>query len=180
MRRYTSKAHPNNKDNTNLVDKDIAEKENENDNDIIMDNNELSNQVNHKLEAIKFYTKNVRKNNLNKIVTNKVKVKVLQKEKNDALKNSKGGYYSYNKNICVLGSLQFLLNKANLISTIKDKLLFQLNANDLYSLLVNIQYVSAKDGSLKGTTPMESMIVTGKANSVLIGERIHNGLRKAY
>lgn len=179
VRSYTSFAHLKDElaqedNNGNIFDdKDIGEKENE----FIMDNNELSNKVNNKLESIKFNI-NVSKNNVNTIINNKIKE--LHKEKKDAIKKTKGGYYSYNKNICVLGSLQFLLNKGNLISCLKDKMLSQLNGDDLYSLLVNIQYVSNKDGSLKGTSPMASMVVTGKANPVLISERIHNGLRKAY
>jgi hypothetical protein len=162
-----------------IDEKDIGEKENE----FIMDENELSYKVHNKLESIKFNLnvskrKRKRKKNVNTIVNNKIKE--LHKEKKEVLKPTLGGYYSYNQNICVLGILQFLLNKGNLITCIKDKMLSQLNGDDLYSLLVNIQYVSSKDGSLKGTSPMVSMVVTGKANPVLISERIHNGLRKAY
>ena len=61
---------------------------------------------------------------------------------------------------------------------IKDKLLSQLNEDDFYAILVNIQYVV--NGSLKGTSPINSIIITGNANHELIAEKIYNGLRKAY
>jgi hypothetical protein len=51
------------------------------------------------------------------------------------------------------------LIKDNLISMIKDKLLSQLNEDDFYAILVNIQYVV--NGSLKGTSPINSIIITG-------------------
>ena len=60
-----------------------------------------------------------------------------------------------------------------------DKFLSKLKGNDLYTMLVNIQYYSADDGQFKGTTPMDSMIVTGNANPELIAVRILNGIKKA-
>ena len=51
-----------------------------------------------------------------------------------------------------------LLNKDKLIIRIKENLLSKLNGNDLYAMLLNIQYVD--NGVLKGTSPISSVVIT--------------------
>ena len=64
--------------------------------------NELRKNVNQDLNKIKFIS-NISKNNISKIVDDKAKE--IAKDKKKAINLITGGYKSYNKNICVLGSL---------------------------------------------------------------------------
>ena len=108
------------------------------------------------------------------------KIKNLQKKKKEALAFKEGGFYSYNKYKCVLGSLQELINSNNFTNVIKYKILPLLEPHEVYACLINIQYISKYEGSIKGISPMKSMIITDNSNPDLISIKINQGLNEAY
>nr|YP_010555480.1 DNA polymerase [Ramaria rubella]UYR22229.1 DNA polymerase [Ramaria rubella] len=71
-----------------------------------------------------------------------------------------------------------LLNKKILISRIKDKIMIVLDSDKLYAVLINLQYI--KNGSITGTSPMKSIIITGSTNVSLIADNILNALTRAH
>ena len=135
--------------------------------------------LNVKLNRLRHSTIINRKNkNVLKVVNKKIKE--IESVKVSILGAKDGGFYSYNKYKCILGSLIELLNMEKLTYIIKNKFLVQLKPSDPYACLINIQYISNHQGSIKGVSPMKSFVVTGNANPELVSFKILQGLQEAY
>ena|ERR1700678_1284882 len=140
------------------------------------DNDNVNDRNYKKLYEIKSLRNKLNKKEVSDIADQKVKEMTKAKKKQGA--EVLGGYKSYKNNCCLLGNLYELLDKKILMSRIKDRFMNQLDSLKLYALLINLQYIT--DGRVKGSSPMKSIIITGRSNISLIAANIHSALNKSY